>query len=160
VKGRPLINILGVSASGAVFLSTHDYSDHYTTGINIANALLKTIQGIGPYNVIQVITDNVANCKAVGAIIEDRYPNIFWSGCLVHTMNLLMHDIIKMKDHDYRCISALYKRGKMIRFITNHRMAHFIFRNHSKLELLKIAKTKFTSYYLTFRHLQVIHGRI
>jgi hypothetical protein len=32
---------------------------------------------------------------------------IFWSGCLVHTMNLLMHDIIKMKDHDYRWIGAL-----------------------------------------------------
>jgi hypothetical protein len=154
VKGKPLINILVVSKSGAIFLSAHDYSDRYKTGINIADALLKTIQEIGPYNVIQVITDNVANCKAAGAIIEDRYPNIFWSGCLVHTMNLLMHDIIKMKDHDYRWIGALYKRWKkMIRFITNHSMAHYIFRSHSKLELLKIAKTRFSSYYLTFRRL-------
>ena len=65
-----------------------------------------------------------------------------------------MHDIIKMKEHDYRWISALYKRGKkMIRFITNHNMAHYFFRSHSKLKLLKIAKTKFASYYLTFRHL-------
>jgi hypothetical protein len=39
----------------------------------------------------------------------------------------------------------------MIKFINNHTMAHFIFRNHSKLELLKIAKTKFSSYYLTFK---------
>jgi hypothetical protein len=154
VKGKPLINILVVSKSGAIFLSTHDYSDRYKTGITIADALLKTIQDIGPYNVIQVITDNAANCKVAGAIIEDRYPNIFWSGCLVHTMNLLMHDIIEMKDHDYRWIGALYKRGKkMIRFITNHSMAHYIFRSHSKLELLKIAKTRFASYYLTFRHL-------
>jgi hypothetical protein len=172
VKGKPLINILAVSKSGAIFLSAHDYSDRYKTGINIADALLKTIQDIGPYNVIQVITDNAANCKAAEAIIEDRYPNIFWSGCLAHTMNLLMHDIIKMKDHDYRWIGALYKRGKkMIRFITNHSMAHYIFRSHSKLELLKIAKTRFASYYLTFRHLlkvrghwlvwpRVIHGRI
>jgi hypothetical protein len=122
--------------------------------------LIKSIQEIGPYNVIQVITDNATNCKLVGAIFEDRCPNIFWLGCLVHTMNLLLHDIIKMKDHDYRWIGALYKRGKkMIRFITNHTLAHFIFhnhskfifRNHSKLELLKIAKTRFASYYLTFR---------
>jgi hypothetical protein len=123
-------------------------------GINIAEPLIKTIQEIGPYNVIQVITDNAANCKATRAIIEDMYPNIFWSGCLVHTLNLLMHDIIKMKDHDYKWIGALYKRGKkMIKFITNHSMAHHIFHNHSKLELLKIAKTRFASYYLTFRHL-------
>jgi hypothetical protein len=130
VKGRPLINILGVCASGVVFLSSHDYSAHYKTCINIADALIKIIQEIGPYNVIQVIIDNAANCKAVGAIIEDKYPNIFWLRCLVQTLNLLMHDIIKMKDHDYRWIGALYKRGKtMIRFVTNHSMAHFIFRN-------------------------------
>ena len=149
-----MINILGVSASGAVFLSAHDYSDHYKSGINIAQPLLYTIQTIGPYNVIQVITDNAANCKAAGAIIEDKYPNIFWSGCLVHTLNLLMHDIGKMKDPSYRWIGALYKRGKkMIKFITNHSMAHHIFRNHSRLELLKIAKTRLASYYLTFRRL-------
>ena len=39
----------------------------------------------------------------------------------------------------------------MIRFITNHSNAHGIFRTHSKLELIKIAKTRFASYYLTFR---------
>jgi hypothetical protein len=99
VKGKPLINILSVSASGVIFLSAHDYSDRYKTSINIADVLLKTIQEIGPYNVIQVITDDAANCNVAGAIIEDRYPNIFWSGCLVRTMNLLMHDIIKMKEH-------------------------------------------------------------
>ena len=59
VKGKPLIIILGVPASGAVFLSTHDYSDRYKTGINSAQPLIETIQKIGPYNVIQVITDNV-----------------------------------------------------------------------------------------------------
>ena len=41
----------------------------------------------------------------------------------------------------------------MIIFITNHNMAHYIFHSHSKLELRKIAKTRFASYYLTFRHL-------
>jgi hypothetical protein len=139
--------ILNPNASGAVFISAHDYSDRYKTGINIANALIKTIQEIGPYNVIQVITYNVANYKG-----EVSTPNIFWSGYLVHTMNLLMHDIIKMKDCDYRWIGALYKRGKkMIRFITTPSLAHIIFRNHSKLELLKITKTRFASYYLTFR---------
>ena len=109
---------------------------------------------IGPYSVLQVIINNSSNCEAARAIIEDKYPNIFWSGCLVHTLNLLMHDIVKMKDPSYRWIGALYKRGKkMIKFITNHSMAHHIFRNHSRLELLKIAKTRFGSYYLTFRRL-------
>jgi hypothetical protein len=62
VKGMPLINILGVFASGAVFLLVQDYSDCYKPNINIAYTLIKTIQEIGSYNVIQVITDNAANC--------------------------------------------------------------------------------------------------
>ena len=41
----------------------------------------------------------------------------------------------------------------MIKFITNHSNTHGLFRTHSKLELLKIAKTRFASYYLTFRRL-------
>jgi hypothetical protein len=46
-----------------------------------------------------------------------------------------------MKDHDYKWIGALHKRGKkMIRFITNHSMTHYIFRSHSKLELLKMQR--------------------
>jgi len=67
-------------------------------------------------------------------------------------MNLLMHDIIKNKNQQYKWIADLYKRGKeMIKFITNHSNSHGLFRSHSRLELLKIAKTRFGSYYFTFR---------
>ena len=154
MKGKPLINVLGVSATSAIFLSAHDYSDKFKTDINTAELFIKKIEAIGPYNVIQVITDNAANCKATGATIEDKYPNIFWFGCLVHTLNLLMHDIMKLKENDYKWIGELYKKGKhMVRFIANHSNSHGIFCAHSKLELLKIAKTRFASYYLTFRSL-------
>ena len=77
MKGKPLINVLGVSATGAVFLLAHDYSDKFKTGINIAKLLLKNIEAIGPYNVIQGITDNAGNSKATRAIIEDKYTNAF-----------------------------------------------------------------------------------
>jgi hypothetical protein len=57
-----------------------------------------------------------------------------------------------MKDHDYKWIGALYKKGKrMIKRIINHRHGHYIFYHHSKLKLLKIVKTKFASYYHTFK---------
>eukprot|EP00253_Pinus_taeda_P025659 PITA_25659 len=154
VKGKSLISVLVMSVSGAIFLTAHDYSDNFKTTINIAEALLETIDCIGPYNVIQVITNNAPNCKAAGAIIEDKYPNIFWFGCLVHTLNLLMHDFVKNKNAQYKWIGDLYKKGKqMIKFITNHSNTHGLFHSHSRLELLKIAKTRFGSYYLTFRHL-------
>jgi len=69
-------------------------------------------------------------------------------------MNLLMNDVIKNKNPQYKWIGDSYKRGKkMIKFITDHSNTHGILRSHSSLEVLKIAKTKFASYCLTFRHL-------
>ena len=44
VKGKPLINVLGVFVTGAIFLSAHDYSDKFKTGMNIAELLLKTLK--------------------------------------------------------------------------------------------------------------------
>ena len=93
VRNQHLINVLGVSATGAMFLAAHDSSSIIASSQNISDLLLKTINDVGLSNVIQVITDNAANCKGAGKIIERAHPHIFWSGCLVHTLNLLMHDI-------------------------------------------------------------------
>jgi hypothetical protein len=102
--------------------------------------------------VIQVITNNATNCKGAGEIIERVHPHIFWSGCLVHTLNLLMHDIVKHRECGW--INQLYKRGKqLIKFITEHTRVNYFYNTHSRLQLLKIANTIFASYYLTFRSL-------
>jgi hypothetical protein len=87
VRNQHLINILGVSTTGVVLLGAHDSSSVMASSQNIANILLKTIDEVGPTDVIQVITDNAANYKGAGKIIERKYTHIFWSGCLVHTLN-------------------------------------------------------------------------
>jgi hypothetical protein len=77
VRNQHLINILGVSSTSAVFLGVHDSSSVMASSQNIADILLKTIDEVGPTNVIQVITDNAANCKGAGKIIERKYTHIF-----------------------------------------------------------------------------------
>jgi hypothetical protein len=100
--------------------------------------------------VIQVIVDNAANCKGVGKIIEGVHPHIFWFRCLVHTLNLLMHDIVKHKNYGW--IDDLYKRGnKLIKFVIKHKRVNYFYGTHSRLQLLKITKTRFGSSFLTFR---------
>jgi hypothetical protein len=152
VRNQHLINVIGVSTSGAVFLAAHDSSSISATSQNIPELLLKTNDEVGPFNVIQVITDNAVNCKGAGKIIEQMHPHIFWSGCLVHTLNLLMHDIVKHKECGW--INQLYKRGKqVIKYITGHTRVNYFYSTYSKLQILKIAPTRFASYYLTFRRL-------
>jgi hypothetical protein len=70
VRNQHLINVLGVSATGAVFLAAHDSSSIIASSQNISNLLLKTINNIVPSHVIQVITDNATNCKGASKIIE------------------------------------------------------------------------------------------
>jgi hypothetical protein len=68
--------------------------------------------------VIQVITNNATNCKGVGKIIERVRPRIFWIEWLVHTMNILIHYIVKHKECGW--ISYLYKIGKKL--VNHHRV--------------------------------------
>jgi hypothetical protein len=63
-----------------------------------------------------------------------------------------MHDIVKHRECGW--INQLYKRGKqLIKFITEHTRVNYFYNTHSRLQLLKIANTRFASYYLTFRRL-------
>jgi hypothetical protein len=80
VRNQHLINVLGVSVTGAVFLASHDSSSIIASSQNIAEILLKTINDVGPSNVIHVITDNATNCKGAGKIIERAHPHVFGLG--------------------------------------------------------------------------------
>jgi hypothetical protein len=123
VRSQRLINVHGVVANVIVFLAGHDSSLITSSAQNILELLPKTINDVGPFNVIQVITDNVANFKGARRIIEWVHPHIFWFGCLVHTLNHLMHDIVKHTDRGW--INDLYKRGKkLIRFVIGHTRVH------------------------------------
>jgi hypothetical protein len=63
-----------------------------------------------------------------------------------------MHDIVKHRECGW--INQLYKRGKqLIKFVTGHTRVNYFYNTHSRLQLLKIANTRFASYYLTFRRL-------
>ncbi|KAJ9548765.1 hypothetical protein OSB04_021308 [Centaurea solstitialis] len=70
VKHQPLINVLAVNSRGAMFMYAEDFSGVEKTGVEISKLLLGAIETIGPSNVLQVVTDNAANCKAAGREIE------------------------------------------------------------------------------------------
>lgn len=90
---RPLINFMAASGSGPMFLKAIDGSGEYKDKHYIANLILTTIDDVGPQNVVQIITDNAPVCKAAGSIVESIHPHIFWTPCVVHTLNLALKNI-------------------------------------------------------------------
>lgn len=51
------------------------------------------IKEIGSQHVVQEITDNASNCKLASKIVNETYPHIFGTPCVVHTLNLTLKNI-------------------------------------------------------------------
>ncbi|XP_077237071.1 uncharacterized protein LOC143878707 [Tasmannia lanceolata] len=151
-NNKALINILASNMFGSMFLYAHDFSAVEKSEKNIAKFLLDAVEEVGPFNVVQVLTDNAANCKLAGTEVNKVYPQIFWFPCVVHTLNLIFKDLTKHKHLGW--IGETYRSCKdAVKYITNHSQALAIFRSNSKFELLKVAKTRFATHYTTLKRL-------
>ncbi|GFS32012.1 hypothetical protein Acr_00g0020400 [Actinidia rufa] len=95
---RPLINFMAVSGALPMFLKAVDCSGETKDKHFIASLMKEVVIEVGPKNVVQIITDNAPNCKAAGQISETQYPNIFWTPCVVHTLNLALKNICAAKN--------------------------------------------------------------
>ncbi|XP_037469586.1 uncharacterized protein LOC119341840 [Triticum dicoccoides] len=103
-----------------------------------------------PSNVLQVITDNASNCRVAGEEIEKVHKHIFWSPCVVHTLNLVFKDFAKK----FAWMVDTYQTGKaIVKFFRNHQHFQDLFRHNSKLDLLKVSKTRFASHYIVLKRL-------
>jgi len=96
-RRRPIINFIAVSEKAPIFLRADNCEGQVKTKEYIAEKLRGVIDEVGRQNVVQIITDNAANCKGAGLLIEAEYDNIFWTPCVVHTLNLAMKSICEPK---------------------------------------------------------------
>ena len=71
---------------------------------------------MGPKNVVQIITDNVANYVVAGKMLMERHPTIFLTPCAAHCLDLMLEDIGKI---DF--VKDIVESSKNItKFIYNH----------------------------------------
>lgn len=163
---RPLINFMAVSESGPMFLKAVDCSGQIKDKFFIFNLLKEVIKEVGgPQNVVQVITDNAKNCSSAGTLIEGLYPNIVWTPCVVHTLNLALQNICAAKNIENNqetfalCswISDISADASMIKnFIMNHGMRLAIFNKFVPLKLLSVAATRFASILVMLKRMKLI----
>jgi hypothetical protein len=110
----------------------------------------KYIEEVGPQNVVQICTNNASSMKAVVDIITDKYPDIYFQGCAVHAMNMLLEDWEKPM-----WLKEVVKKSRtIIKFIKRRHMPLAIFHKHEeKLSLLMSGKTRFGSNFLMVNQL-------
>ncbi|KAG4930462.1 hypothetical protein JHK82_047533 [Glycine max] len=115
--------------------------------------------------VADVITDNAPVCKAAGLLIEAEFPHIFWTPCVVHTLNLGVKNICAAKNVDgnenvfneYGWIAKVIGDASFIKvFIMTHSMGLAIFNEFSSLKLLSIAETRFASMIVMLKRFKLL----
>jgi hypothetical protein len=115
-----LINFLANSPARTFFLGSVDASSEVADDVMLADLLEKQIEKVEKEYVVQVVTDNGANFKAVGRIIMERIPTLFWTPCASHCLDLMLEDIGKIKEfHKYidntkKVCRFIYKYGRLL----------------------------------------------
>ena len=151
VRRRHIINILVSSCLGTYFLGAVDAgkAGEKITGEFIYGHIRQAILEVGPENVVQVVTDNASNCKAMGTMVEAEFPRIVWTPCAAHCLDLLMEDIGRLSWVQPIVADAV----KITTFFRKKHGALAIFRSHSTLDMVRPSKTRFAYIYLVLQRL-------
>ncbi|KZV50712.1 hypothetical protein F511_19624 [Dorcoceras hygrometricum] len=115
-SNRQLINFLVYCKRGTTFVRSIDASDIVKDATTICKLFVELVEWVGSKNVIHLVTDNGANYKAAGVLLQDKYPSIKWSPCAAHCLNLILGDIGKM---DIVCNLAK-GAASITKFVYNH----------------------------------------
>ena len=123
VTNRPLFNAMLGSLTTEQFLGAVDTTGYPKTAVYQASIMEKYIEKVGPQNIVQICTNNTSSMKVATDIITNKYPHIYFQGCVFHAMNLLLEDWTKamwMKE-------VVKKSRTIIKFIKRRHMLLAIF---------------------------------
>ncbi|XP_074344032.1 uncharacterized protein LOC141683227 [Apium graveolens] len=150
-QGRSLINFLANSPQGAFFLGSVNASSESHDAQMLANLLESKIKEIGEKNVVQVVTDNGANYKLAGQILEIRMPTLFWTPCAAHCLDLMLEDVGKIPsfkkaiNQARRCTTFIYRHGRILDAMREKTNGG---------DLVRTGATRFATAFLTLQCLQ------
>lgn len=148
---HPLVNFIVSSLNGPVFLKSVDALGQYKDAQYISELFI--IEDVGVDFCVQIIIDNAPVCKAAGMIVEAKYLQVFWTPCIVHSLNLALKSIAS----DGPWIGSISKDARHIRnFVQNHTNALTIYKEYTNLSLLKIANTRFASSFIMLKRLREV----
>jgi hypothetical protein len=145
------------SLNGPVFLKAVNALGKYKDAHYMGELFITVIEDVGVDSCVQIITDNAPVCKATGMVVEAKYPQIFWTPCIVHSLNLALKSIAS----DVTWIGSLIEDARHIRnFVQNHTNALTIYKKYTQLSLLKVADTRFASSFIMLKRLREVKAAL
>ncbi|WOL08272.1 hypothetical protein Cni_G17025 [Canna indica] len=144
-KKRSLCNFLMNSPKGTIFFTSLDTSD-ISKIVDKAFVMLDDIVEQVGENVVQVITDNIANYKAADEMLMQKRKKLFWTPA-AHCIDLMLKDFEKKnKLHN----KTIVKGRKRTIFIYSMTLLITMLKHFTKgKELIRPTITRFATAYLT-----------
>ncbi|GLT80297.1 hypothetical protein SLA2020_517450 [Shorea laevis] len=93
----PHINIFVSSPRGLIFLKAVDADNCDEADTVLTNVLSDVILEVGSENVLQIISHIDHACKSSKSFILSKFPHIFWSPCISHSILMLMEEIAELE---------------------------------------------------------------
>ncbi|XP_056847396.1 uncharacterized protein LOC108830587 [Raphanus sativus] len=106
------------------------------------------VEMVGSENVVHLVTDNTPNYKASGRLLAERYPNLSWSPCAAHCMNLILEDVGNMPNVQ----ELVYVVSKVTIFVYNHKSTlNFLRKRQGWREIICPGETRFATPFIALQ---------
>ena len=151
---RPILNVITVTTKGAFFVKSIDTSGADKTATYQQQQLSTAIEEVGEGNVTAVFVDGGVP-KSTRDGLEEEYPSLFVLLCAAHSIDLLLEDFYKKNAWVSETVDAV---RLIVKFIRNHHKPLALFRDRSRLELLKPGDTRFGSNFIMLERALAVHS--
>lgn len=90
----------------------------------MAKIISTVVDEIGPEKILSCVTDNASNMKRAWLLLAEKYVHMSFYGCIAHSLNLLIEDIIKLDN----ILSLKNQAARIVTQIKGSQLlaAHFI----------------------------------
>ncbi|KAK9992359.1 hypothetical protein SO802_027344 [Lithocarpus litseifolius] len=106
------------------------------------------VDQIGEANVVQIVSDYRSNYVLARKLLEAKRPNLYWTLCATHCIDLILEDIGKI----LRIAKTLERAIQLIGYIYNHGGVLNMMREYTnQRELVRARKTRFYTSYFTIK---------
>ncbi|CAN1813043.1 hypothetical protein LINPERHAP1_LOCUS26738 [Linum perenne] len=157
MKRRSIMNVVTHCAEGTSFINSKDTSGIAHTSDVIFDLVDNAIEEVGAEHVVQVVMDNASNNMGAEALLLEKRPNIFWSSCATHTINLMLQGIGNLP----RFKKVLDQAKNFTIFIYSHHRTLECMRSFTKKrEIIRPGVTRFASQYLTLHSMMEKKGEL
>ncbi|XP_020997185.1 uncharacterized protein LOC110280467 [Arachis duranensis] len=128
--------------------TTIDASNMIKTADTLFKLFAEVIEWVGSSNIVHVVTDNATNYVSAGKLIHEKYPNIFWSPCAAHCINLILKDIASLPHID----DLASRASKVTVFVYNHMIFLSWLRKRKEWkEIVRPGVTRFATIFITLK---------